>query len=74
MTDPSKAYHMKRALLDFISAGNRLTEAWDENSVVIYPEYLPAFEDFLFEFANLMTEPEDQHELGYIARKAWEGQ
>lgn len=61
---PNKAYNMKRALLDFISAGNRLTEAWDENSVVIYPEYLPAFEDFLCDFASMMTEPEDQYEMG----------
>lgn len=56
MIDHHMHYHMHRALLDFISAGNRLSALWHEDAVTTYPEYLPSFDEFLVEFSALMDE------------------
>ncbi len=45
---------MEKALNEFLRAGARLMEVWDEEKVKNYPDYLPDFGEFLFNFAGLM--------------------
>ena len=42
------------AFRNFISAGYELMEAWNEHEVRNYPSYLPSFDEFIFNFEDLM--------------------
>lgn len=50
----------KRLHKDFIQAGYRLSEAWgnlkDEAIIKKYPKYLPSFDEFIYEFAELLDD------------------
>ena len=45
---------MKEALKEFLEAGARLLDEWDEEQVKKYPAYLPSFDEFLGDFADLV--------------------
>lgn len=45
---------MKKELREFIKAGNELREAWDNDEVENYPDYLPSFDEFLVEFSRVL--------------------
>lgn len=70
MTDHHMHYHMHRALLDFISAGNRLSALWHEDAVTMYPEYLPDFDDFLHDFSKMMDEGKGTNTMGCAIERA----
>jgi hypothetical protein len=50
---------MEEALREFIRAGKKLEKVWDEEKVKSYPNYLPSFDEFLFDFEGLMIGLED---------------
>ena len=50
---------MLKELNEFLRAGAKLQKAWDEEKVKDYPNYLPSFDEFLFDFAGLLTGEED---------------
>jgi len=52
----SDASSMERALIDFLDAGQRLVEAWDDTKVRHYPKYLPSFDEFIADFTSLIEE------------------
>jgi len=47
---------MANALDNFIAAGWKLAEVWDENQVKHYPNYLPSFDELVAEFSTLLEE------------------
>lgn len=46
---------MLKELNEFLRAGAKLQKVWDEEKVKDYPNYLPSFDEFLFDFAGLLT-------------------
>lgn len=53
---PEAKKEMEARLMAFYSAGINLLHAWDDNLVKAYPKYLPSFDDFILEFAQIMEE------------------
>ena len=45
---------MREALQKFLEAGGQLLNEWDEEQVKNYPAYLPSFDEFLADFADLI--------------------
>jgi hypothetical protein len=44
---------MEDALRNFLAAGRKLSEVWDNDKVKKYPKYLPSFDEFLSDFAGM---------------------
>lgn len=48
-----------------------LSEIWNQDRVCKYPEYLPSFDEFIIEFANLMfSEPTENLRISGDSGKA----
>ncbi len=45
---------VEKELNEFLRAGAKLQKVWDEEKVKDYPNYLPSFDEFLFDFAGLL--------------------
>ena len=48
--------NMENALRNFLEAGRKLSEVWDNDKVKKYPKYLPSFDEFLSDFAGILDE------------------
>ena len=48
--------NMADALRNFLEAGRKLSEVWDNDKVKKYPKYLPSFDEFLSDFAGILDE------------------
>ena len=48
--------NMGDALRNFLEAGRKLSEVWDNDKVKKYPKYLPSFDEFLSDFAGILDE------------------
>lgn len=48
--------NMEDALRNFLEAGRKLSEVWDNDKVKKYPKYLPSFDEFLSDFAGILDE------------------
>ena len=48
--------NMEDALRNFLEAGRKLSEVWDNDKVKKYPKYLPSFDEFLSDFAGILGE------------------
>jgi hypothetical protein len=48
--------NMESALRNFLEAGRKLSEVWDNDKVKKYPKYLPSFDEFLSDFAGILDE------------------
>ena len=48
--------NMEEALRNFLEAGRKLSEVWDNDKVKKYPKYLPSFDEFLSDFAGILDE------------------
>lgn len=53
-----RALKMAKAHAEFMAAASRLSEVWDEEFVYQYPGYLPSFDEFVLDMANLMIKKE----------------
>lgn len=54
---PEDLETMEEALRAFLRAGWALESVWQHDGSRQYPGYLPSFDEFLVDFAELMGEP-----------------
>ena len=55
---------MRKELKEFMIAARKLSDAWNENMVKEYPDYLPSFDEFIEDFgANLLIREPFQHKF-----------